>query len=91
MKYGYTTVASFFLFFLSVPIQAKSVEERDMGLQNISSKECLEVLEMGNVLNISGENYYRIILRGHSYIVTVKYMGATKHYSCDSKMKLITN
>ena len=86
MKYVVSTFTSFFLFFLTVPIHAKSVEERDVGLNNISSRECLEVLEKGNVLNVSGENYYRIILKGHSYIVTVKYMGVTKHYICDSKM-----
>ena len=82
----------FFVFLLCTgSVFGGSVEERSMEHTRITSKECLEVLENGNFITQMNEKFYRIIYEGHSYIVSVKYMGLIRHYSCDTKMKLIKN
>ncbi len=68
-----------------------TVSERNMEDLPVSSGECLEVLENGNFIRQNNENFYRVIFDGYSYVVTVKYMGLIRHYSCDTKMKLIKN
>ena len=55
----------------------------------VASDECLEVLEGGNFMPIDDADFYRIFYDGHLYIMTIKYMGLIKHYSCDMKIKLI--
>jgi hypothetical protein len=73
------------------PAYVGTVSERSMEDVTISSEECLEVLENGNFIKPNKKNFYRIIYEGHSYVVTVKYMGLIRHYSCETKMKLIKN
>ncbi|MDC3090516.1 hypothetical protein OA340_01280 [Paracoccaceae bacterium] len=68
-----------------------TVSERSMEDAPVSSEECLEVLENGNFIRQNKEKFYRVIYKSHSYFVTVKYMGLIRHYSCDTKMKLIKN
>ena len=88
MKF-FVVVAVFLL--VSEPAYVGTVSERSMEDVTISSGECLEVLENGNFFTQKNETFYRIIYQGHSYVVTVKYMGLIRHYSCDTKMKLIKN
>ena len=86
-----------FLFVVAVfllvadPAYVGTVSERSMEDIPVSSRECLEVLENGNFIKQNNEKFYRVIYEGHSYVVTVKYMGLIRHYSCDTKMKLIKN
>ncbi len=82
-------VAVFLL--IAEPAYVRTVSERSMNNVSISSEDCLEVLENGNFFTQKNETYYRIIYQGHSYVKTVKYMGSIRHYSCDTKMKLIRN
>ena len=86
----FLVVGAFFLL-VAEPAYVGTVSERSMEDVTISSKECLEVLENGNFISQNNEKFYRIIYEGHSYVVTVKYMGLIRHYSCDTKMKLIKN
>ena len=58
---------------------------------DISSEECLEVLEKGNMINIIDGKYPVMVYKGHSYFIQIDYMGGTKAYICKSKKKLITN
>ena len=85
----------FFIFSVSLliaePAYVGTVSERKMENASISSLECLRVLENGNFITQTSEKFYRIIYEGYSYIITVKYMGSIRHYSCDTKMKLIKN
>ena len=82
-----------FAVFLLVaePVYVGTVSERSKEDVTVSSGECLEVLENGNFIKQNNEKFYRVIYEGHSYVVTVKYMGLIRHYSCDTKMKLIKN
>ena len=73
------------------PAYVGTLSERSMEDVPVSSGECLEVLENGNFIKQNNEKFYRVIYEGHSYVVTVKYMGLIRHYSCDTKMKLIKN
>jgi hypothetical protein len=57
----------------------------------ISSKECLEVLENGNMINLIDGIYPVIVYKKHSYFIQTDYMGGNKAYICKSKKKLITN
>ena len=68
MKYAVSTFTS---FFPHCSYSCKIRVGKRCGVNNISSRECLEVLEKGNVVNSSGENYCGIVLKGHPYIVTV--------------------
>ena len=88
MKF-FVVVAVFFL--VAEPAYVGTVSERSMEDVTISSGECLEVLENGNFVKQNNEKFNRVIYKGHSYVVTVKYMGLIRHYSCDTKMKLIKN
>ena len=88
MKF-FVVVAVFLL--VAEPAYVGTVSERSMEDVPISSEECLDVLENGNFFTQRNEKFYRIIYEGHSYVVTVKYMGLIRHYSCDTKMKLIKN
>ena len=88
MKFS-VVVAGFLL--VAEPAYVGTVSERSMEDVPVSSRECLEVLENGNFFTQKNEKFYRVIYQGHSYVVTVKYMGSIRHYSCDSKMKLIRN
>ena len=58
---------------------------------DISSEECLEVIENGNMINIIDSKYPVMVYKGHSYFIQTDYMGGTKAYICKSKKKLITN
>ena len=58
---------------------------------DISSEECLKVLENGNMINIIDSKYPVMVYKGHSYFIQTDYMGGTKAYICKSKKKLITN
>ena len=69
---------------------SSSVSEIETS-SDISSKECLEVLENGNMINIIDGIYPVIVYKGHSYFIQTAYMGGTKAYICKSKNKLITN
>ena len=73
------------------PAYTGSVSEQKMEDSKVTSGECLEVLEKGNFLPVNDTNFYRIFYDGHLYIMTIKYMGIIKHYSCDMKIKLIKN
>ncbi len=85
-------ISLFFIFLLfASAVFGGSVEERSMEHTRITGKECLEVLEKGNVLSQSSQNFVRIIYKGYSYIVNVKYMGSVRNFKCDKKMKLIAN
>ena len=86
----FLVVVAVFLL-VAEPAYVGTVSERSMEDGIISSGECLEVLENGNFIKQKNEKFYRIIYQGHAYIVTVKYMGLIRHYSCDTKMKLIKN
>ena len=76
---------------IAEPAYVGTVSERSMEDDSISSEECLEVLENGNFFTQKNEKFYRIFYQGYSYIVSIKYMGSIRHYSCDTKMKLIRN
>ena len=76
---------------IAEPAYDGSVSEQKMQDVLISSEECLQVLEKGNFMPANNEDFYRIIYRGHLYVITIKYMGLIKHYSCDVKMKLTKN
>ena len=73
------------------PAYVGTVSERIMEDVPVSSAECLKVLESGNFIKQNNEKFYRVIYQGHSYIVKVKYMGLIRHYSCDTKAKLVKN
>ena len=73
------------------PAYTGSVSEQKMQDSKVTSGECLEVLEKGNFMPVNDTNFYRIFYDGHLYIMTIKYMGIIKHYSCDMKIKLIKN
>ena len=73
------------------PAYTGSVSEQKMQDGKVTSGECLEVLEKGNFMPVNDTNFYRIFYDGHLYIMTIKYMGIIKHYSCDMKIKLIKN
>ena len=86
----FLVVVAVFLL-VAEPAYVGTVSERSMEDVAISSGECLEVLENGNFITQKDKNFYRVIYQGHSYVVTIKYMGLIRHYSCDTKMKLIKN
>ena len=73
------------------PAYTGSVSEQKMQDSKVTSGECIEVLEKGNFMPVNDANFYRIFYDGHLYIMTIKYMGIIKHYSCDMKIKLIKN
>ena len=73
------------------PAYTGSVSEQKMEDSKVTSGECLEVLEKGNFMPVNDTKFYRIFYDGHLYIMTIKYMGIIKHYSCDMKIKLIKN
>lgn len=87
MKFYYIFVL--FIFF-SLNANSSSVSEIEIS-SDISSKECLEVLENGNMINIVDGIYPVIVYKGHSYFIQTAYMGGTKAYICKSRNKLITN
>ena len=84
-------VAVVFFLLVAEPAYVGTVSERSMVDVTINSGESLEVIENGNFIAQNNEKFYRVIYEGHSYVVTVKYMGLIRHYSCDTKMKLIKN
>ena len=86
----FSVVVAVFLL-VAEPAYVGTVSERSMEDVPVGSGECLEVLENGNFIKQNNEKFYRVIYKGYSYIVTVKYMGLIRHYSCDTKMKLIKN
>ena len=71
------------------PAYTGSVSEQKMQDSKVTSGECLEVLEKGNFMPSVDADFYRIFYDGHLYIMTIKYMGLVKHYSCDMKIKII--
>ena len=73
------------------PAYTGSVSQQKMHDSKVASGECLEVLERGNFMPLGDANFYRIFYDGHLYIMTIKYMGIIKHYSCDMKIKLMKN
>ena len=87
MKYFYFFVL---LIFICPKANSSSVSEIETN-NDISSKECLEVLENGNMINIIDGIYPVIVYKEHSYFIQTAYMGGTKAYICKSKNKLITN
>jgi hypothetical protein len=88
MKLLYLLLTS---FLIAEPAYVGSVSEQKIHDRQITSEECLEIMEMGNFMPKDNEDFYRIIYKGHLYVVTVKYMGSIKHYSCDIKIKLMKN
>ena len=87
MKYYY-----FFILLLFICSNANSSSVSEIETNNdISAKECLEVLEHGNMINIIDGTYPVIVYKGHSYFIQTAYMGGTKAYICKSRNKLITN
>ena len=85
----------FYLFFVLLIIfvsnaNSSSVSEIEIS-SDISSKECLEILENGNMINIIDDKYPVMVYKGHSYFIQTDYMGGTKAYICKSKKKLIAN
>ena len=87
MKFYYIFVS---LIFFASNANSSSVSEIETRT-DISSKECLEVLENGNIINIIDGKYPVMVYKGHSYFIQTDYMGGTKAYICKSKKKLITN
>ena len=69
---------------------SSSVSEIEIS-SDISSKECLDVLENGNMINIIDGKYPVLVYKKYSYFIQTDYMGGTKAYICKSKKKLITN
>ena len=90
LRMKFSVVVAVFLL-VAEPAYVGTVSERSMDDIPVGSGECLEVLENGNFIKQNNEKFYRVIHEGYSYIVTVKYMGLIRHYSCDTKMKLIKN
>ena len=88
MKLLYLLLTS---FLIAEPAYVGSVSEQKIHDRQITSEECLEIMEMGNFMPKDNEDFYRLIYKGHLYVVTVKYMGSIKHYSCDIKIKLMKN
>ena len=84
----------YFIFVLLIifALNANSsfVSETEIS-SDISSEECLEVIENGNMINIIDGKYPVMVYKGHSYFIQTDYMGGTKAYICKSKKKLITN
>ena len=80
----------FLIIIFSLNANSSSVSEIDTS-NSISSIECLEVLENGNMINIIDGKYPVMVYKGHSYFIQTDYMGGTKAYICKSKKKLITN
>ena len=84
----------YFIFVLLITYalnaNSSSVSEIEIST-DISSKECLEVLENGNMINIIDGKYPVMVYKGHSYFIQTDYMGGTKAYICKSKKRLITN
>ena len=87
MKFNCTI---FLLIIFSSNANSSSVSEIDTS-NNISSIECLEVLEKGNMINLIDGIYPVIVYKGHSYFIQTDYMGGNKAYICKSKKKLISN
>ena len=87
MKF-YCTI--FLLIIFSLNANSSSVSEIEIS-NDISSEECLDVLENGNMINIIDSKYPVMVYKGHSYFIQADYMGGTKAYICKSKKKLITN
>ena len=75
------------------PAYTGSVSEQKMhdNDSQVTSDEFLEVLEKGNFMPANDVNFYRIFYDGHLYIMTIKYMGIIKHYSCDTKINFMKN
>ena len=73
------------------PAYSGSVSEKKVQDSQVTSSECLEALEKGNFMPSVDADFYRIFYDGHLYIMTIKYMGLIKHYSCDMKIKLFKN
>ena len=69
---------------------SSSVSEIEIS-SGVGSKECLEVLENGNMINLIDGIYPVIVYNGHSYFIQTDYMGGNKAYICKSKKKLLTN
>ena len=69
---------------------SSSVSEIETS-SNITSKECLEVLENGNMINLIDGKYPVMVYKRQSYFIQTDYMGGNKAYICKSKKKLITN
>ena len=80
----------FLIIIFSINANSSSVSEIDTS-NSISSIECLEVLENGNMINLIDGIYPVIVYKGHSYFIQTDYMGGNKAYICKSKKKLITN
>ena len=78
------------LIIFSLNANSSSVSEIETS-SNISSIECLEVLENGNMINLIDGIYPVIVYKKHSYFIQTDYMGGNKAYICKSKKKLITN
>ena len=81
---------NFLIIIFSLNANSSSVSEIDAS-NNISSIECLEVLENGNMINLIDGIYPVIVYKGHSYFIQTDYMGGNKAYICKSKKKLISN
>ena len=64
MKYSYII----FLLLISLNAISRSISEIET-VGDISSQECLEVLEYGNIINIIDGIYPVIIYKGHSYFI----------------------
>ena len=80
----------FSMIFYTLSCYSSSVSEIETNI-DVSSEECLKVLEHGNTINIIDGIYPVIVYKGHSYFIQTSYMGATKAYICKTKQKLITN
>ena len=78
------------LLFICSTANSSSVSEIKTN-NDISSQECLAVLEHGNIINIIDGIYPVIVYKGHSYFIQSSYMEATKAYVCKTKNRLITN
>ena len=85
----------FYLIFVLLIIFASNANSSSVSEIEISSgvgsKECLEVLENGNMINIIDGKYPVMVYKRHSYIIQTDYMPGTNAYICKSKKKLITN
>ena len=95
VKASFSIIPSLYIILIILlivkPAYTGSVSEQKMQDGKVTSGECLEVLEKGNFMPMNDTNFYRIFYDGHLYIMTIKYMGIIKHYSCDMKIKLIKN
>ena len=78
------------LIIFALNANSSSVSEIEIS-SDISSEECLEVLQNGNMINIIDGRYPVMVYKGHSYFIQTDYMGGTKAYICKSKKRLITN